>query len=50
MDQYVCRECGYTFSAENVEPDYDELIETDEPMQEPACPTGGGKADAKQDE
>ena len=49
MGQYVCRECGYTFSAENEEPDYDELVETSEPMKEAVCPTCGGEADKKKD-
>ena len=49
MKQYVCRECGYVFSAENTEPDYDKLIETDEPMEEPDCPKCGGPGDLKED-
>ena len=27
MSKYVCRACGYTFSAENNEPDYTEIVE-----------------------
>ena len=49
MEQYICRECGYTFSAENAEPDYDELVETNEPMHEPACPECGAKSEKAAD-
>jgi rubredoxin len=49
MEQFVCRDCGYVFSAENEEPDYDELVETDDPMDEMVCPACGGIADVNEE-
>ncbi len=34
MSKYVCRTCGYVFSAENNEPDYSEIVEEQDPMPE----------------
>lgn len=38
MTKYVCRACGYVFSDENNEPDYDELRDTvPDSFQCPCC-------------
>lgn len=43
MTKYVCRTCGYVFSAENAEPDYAQITEVGEDMlpEEFECPKCG---------
>ena len=41
MPKYICRECGYTFSAENPEPEMTKIIETDDLKDEFKCPKCG---------
>ena len=51
MTNYICRACGYVFSAENPEPELTKITETDGLPDEFKCPKcGASKENIKKKE